>query len=318
MGGECTSEGIFKVKDQLTLDEEGNCILDLIHLEGSCDDNRSLSVRVVAPKGEENNEDGVLQLYYSKDVGNTFYNKDTPRKALRDVSSDDESRRILHEQARRLLECIPPCSLSCIYDDENDDRGKACCDIHEQTDKCLLNGEGNICKCEDTDNWEPESPFDVFVGEWPECYIQLAEEGESCDIVAQNGIVCRGNLVCKRKEGDLNFKCYQLEEGGRPECSQECQKEVDDDHNLGRDCCEKEGQNEQCSLNGQGNTCSCAADNGRECYIEMRCESDKTWQDDTCKIRPHKHCPSTLLVGCTSCCTEGYSCTNIGTEFICM
>ena len=110
MGGECTSEGKFKPKDQLTLDEEGNCVLTLIHLKDSCSDSRSLSVRVVAPKEEESNKGGVhrmLNLYFSGDGGSTFYNKDTPREAIPDVSSDEDSRRILHEQARRLLDCIP-------------------------------------------------------------------------------------------------------------------------------------------------------------------------------------------------------------------
>ena len=111
MGGECTSEGKFKPKDQLTLDEEGNCVLTLIHLKDSCSDSRSLSVRVVAPKEEESNKGGVhrmLNLYFSGDGGSTFYNEDTPREAIPDVSSDEDSRRILHEHARRLLDgdCI--------------------------------------------------------------------------------------------------------------------------------------------------------------------------------------------------------------------
>ena len=219
MDGECTSEGKFKPKDQLTLDEDGNCILDLIHLKGSCDDNRSLSVRIVAPKEQENNENGVLQLYFSNDVGNTFYNKDNPREAIPDVSSDEDSRRILHEQARRRL----------------------------------------------------------------------------CD--------------------------------EKPECSKECQAEVDDKNNLGRDCCKDKGiTNEQCSLNGQGNTCTCAADGGRECYIEMRCndyktwqngewvyDDNKTWQNGECKIKPHEPCVILYSV-----CTEGFSCQGQGQNAACL
>jgi hypothetical protein len=50
VGGECTSEGKFKPKDQLTLDEEGNCVLTLIHLKDSCSDSRSLSVVLWHPK----------------------------------------------------------------------------------------------------------------------------------------------------------------------------------------------------------------------------------------------------------------------------
>lgn len=120
----------------------------------------------------------MLQLYFSSDGGNTFDNKDSPRVAIPDASGDDESRRILHEQARRRL-------------------------------------------CE------------------------------------------------------------------KPECSKECQITQ-----KGRECCESRGiTNEQCSLNGQGNTCTCTADGGRECYIEMRCNKEYlTWQDEKCKYKPDRVC----------------------------
>ena len=163
MGGECTSEGKFKPKDQLTLDEEGNCVLTLIHLKDSCSDSRSLSVRVVAPKEEESNKGGVhrmLNLYFSKDGGITFYNEDTPREAIPDVSSDEDSRRILHEQARRLLDCIPECSFYC-----KDLYGVECCRANGITnEKCYLNGQGNTCNC-------PKAPDN-------ECYIDMRCVGD--------------------------------------------------------------------------------------------------------------------------------------------
>jgi hypothetical protein len=165
VGGECTSEGKFKPKDQLTLDEEGNCVLTLIHLKDSCSDSRSLSVRVVAPKEEESNKGGVhrmLNLYFSGDGGSTFYNEDTPREAIPDVSvsSDEESRRILHEQARRRLDCVPECSYSCkdgyyewetrpgVWEEHRGYGGIECCKDNGITNEiCYLNGQGNTCKC---------------------------------------------------------------------------------------------------------------------------------------------------------------------------
>ena len=192
VGGECTSEGKFKPKDQLTLDEEGNCVLTLIHLKDSCSDSRSLSVRVVATKEEESNKGGVhrmLNLYFSGDGGSTFYNEDTPREAIPDVSSDEDSRRILHEQARRLLDgdCIPECSEKC-----KNDAGIQCCKDNGITnEKCYLNGQGNTCNCPAPEN---------------ECYIDMRCDGD--------GMLTWQDGKCKLKPGErckvpfvIEYKC---------------------------------------------------------------------------------------------------------------
>jgi hypothetical protein len=210
VGGECTSEGKFKPKDQLTLDEEGNCVLTLIHLKDSCSDSRSLSVRVVAPKEEESNKGGVhrmLNLYFSGDGGSTFYNEDTPREAIPDVSvsSDEESRRILHEQARRLRVCIPECSEKC-----KDDAGIQCCKDNGITNEmCYLNGQGNTCNCPAPEN---------------QCYIEMRcngydwltwQDGE-CKI--KPGEPCAGPLYhctigysCEQDAIGCNYYCLASE-----------------------------------------------------------------------------------------------------------
>ena len=189
VGGECTSEGKFKPKDQLTLDEEGNCVLTLIHLKDSCSDSRSLSVRVVAPKEEESNKGGVhrmLNLYFSKDGGITFYNEDTPREAIPDVSSDEDSRRILHEQARRLRVCIPECSEKC-----KKDAGIQCCKDKGITNEiCYLNGQGNTCNCPEYEN---------------ECYIDMRCNGD--------GRLTRQDGKCKVKPGGRCFDDYKCTVG---------------------------------------------------------------------------------------------------------
>ena len=103
----------------------------------------------------------MLNLYFSKDGGITFYNEDTPREAIPDVSSDEDSRRILHEQARRLLDCIPECSFYC-----KDLYGVECCRANGITnEKCYLNGQGNTCNC-------PKAPDN-------ECYIDMRCHNDS-------------------------------------------------------------------------------------------------------------------------------------------
>ena len=187
VGGECTSEGKFKPKDQLTLDEEGNCVLTLIHLKDSCSDSRSLSVRVVAPKEEESNKGGVhrmLNLYFSKDGGITFYNEDTPREAIPDVSSDEDSRRILHEQARRRLDCIPECPFDC----KDRYNGVECCRASGITNEiCYLNGQGNTCNC-------------VYPEYENECYIDMR-----CALV---GVPQYNDLTWQ--DGECKIKPYRL------------------------------------------------------------------------------------------------------------
>ena len=203
MGGECTSEGKFKPKDQLTLDEEGNCVLTLIHLKDSCSDSRSLSVRVVAPKEEESNKGGVhrmLNLYFSKDGGITFYNEDTPREAIPDVSSDEDSRRILQEQARRRLDCIPECSYYC--KDWEFGGGVECCKDNGITnEKCYLNGQGNTCNCPAPDN---ECYIDMrCVGVKP--YDDLTWQDGGCKV--KPGRECGGGTIYPHYGCTIGYSC---------------------------------------------------------------------------------------------------------------
>ena len=86
---------------------------------------------------------------------------------------------------------------------------------------------------------------------------------------------------------------------GPRECPSSCDKKGD-----GRACCVTQGvANEKCFLNAPGNTCTCAAAN-YECYIDMRCNDQQTWQGGECRQAPGKACGVHLSHECTT----GYMC----------
>ena len=94
MDNECefTSQP-FKSRKYVQEDKDGNCVLGLphpvpleIHNPGEeCGDHPSLSVKVVAMKEGDGYDSNNLQVYFSEDYGDTYYNEGnahvaTPRR----------------------------------------------------------------------------------------------------------------------------------------------------------------------------------------------------------------------------------------------
>jgi hypothetical protein len=94
---------------------------------------------------------------------------------------------------------------------------------------------------------------------------------------------------------------------GTRECPRSCASEASD--STGRQCCAHNGQHRKCKLNGPGDTCKChyAHDPGQtrasnyECFIDMRCTDQQTWQSDECRTKPYEECGDNP-------CTTGYKC----------
>lgn len=96
----------FKSRKYVQKDEFGNCVLGLPHpvlleivnLGEECGAHPSLSVKVVAMKEEDGYDSSKLQVYFSEDYGDTYYNEGNPhvatprrdRMLLDKKGSDDE------------------------------------------------------------------------------------------------------------------------------------------------------------------------------------------------------------------------------------
>ena len=109
----------FKSRKYVKKDEFGNCVLglpkpvplEIVNAGEGCGAHPSLSVKVVAMKeGEEGYDSNNLQVYFSEDHGDTFYNEGnahvaTPRPnrmLLSKKGSDDEDEDLVEED-RELL-----------------------------------------------------------------------------------------------------------------------------------------------------------------------------------------------------------------------
>lgn len=151
----------------------------------------------MAPK---KNKGGMLQLYFSDDEGRTFYDKDRPREAilvdyqerrdLKTISSEEEYRRVLHQQARRrLCQEDTECSQECKEEVFGDKRGRRCCEKNQITNgKCYLNADGNACSC---------------TSDSRECYIEMR---------CQNFIDRYGNVGFRTFEEILERQLERLEQ----------------------------------------------------------------------------------------------------------
>ena len=205
---------------------------------------------------------------------------------------------------------IPECGMnSCL------DEGRKCCaKIHTDLDvKCMLNGEGNVCKCSEeglcyvdlrcnqNGQWgRGAAALEKFWCIYENCAHGPSGQGycrvkpnSNCDLrggatPCWSGHECRKNK-CKDgyessciEEEDPKYTCKPVE---LPACPVECQL-------TGRKCCKAQTEGGKCILNQNGSGCNCSENGNKPCYIDMRCEYEKSFDQtyNECRVKHWGYC----------------------------
>jgi len=210
-------------------DEFGNCILglprpvplEIVNLGEECGAHPSLSVKVVAMKEEDGYDSSKLQVYFSEDYGDIYYNEDNPREAtprrdrkgmlLDKKGSDDEdevedytvvpSSSQLHlVEDRELLAFHEKTQRKLCEEYDPTSPFHQCWKVYGKNEWCYTTVYGNRPQGPWNSNWSNPVP-----GEWV-CKHRKCEEDESYEWV------CKSSDYCNDDNGNPAEKCSPPEE----------------------------------------------------------------------------------------------------------
>lgn len=273
-------------------DSTGWCEIDYFHFtEDPCGLYPQLGMKAYIIMNENGRgPPTTMYLLFSVDDGETFYNADGDVRVATRISGDDrreltwssvatDSTELQRRRLCGLTKGVPECTLEC--KEERDDAmgwtSQHCCEDHLQSEDCILNSESSACNCSDN----------------VKCYIDMR---------------CKDNEIWQKdpsKPWEDGVCCDDKDETCKePQCTLECKVETNELKKAGRECCKYlENVPGKCILNSKSTSCKCSSNKGR-CYIDTRCDDNKTWQEDKgeCRFNPGEVCTDWKQ------CTKGYDC----------